>query len=160
MTEAGKGGPRDSAGVLLPPPLIYLAAILLGVLAQRALPLALPGRGLRLVLGWGIILLGMAVIVLGARELRRLRTTLNPAGSTTALATGGPYGRTRNPLYLALSIIHLGVGVATGNPWILLTLAPAVLVIHFAVIRREERYLERKFGEEYRRYRSEVRRWL
>lgn len=152
--------PADSAGVLLPPPLIYLGGILLGFLADKAFPLELPARSLQLPVGWGCIALGGLLIFAGTRQLRRKRTTINPAGSTTAIATEGPYGRTRNPLYLALAVIHLGIGVATGSPWILLTLPFTVLIIHFGVIRREERYLEGKFGDEYREYCSRVRRWI
>ncbi len=155
-----EASPKDSAGVLLPPPIIFFLGVLLGFLADRLLPWEMPGEDLHLALGWGIITLGMLLIFLGIRELRRLHTTINPAGTTTALATGGPYRRTRNPLYLALSTIQTGIGVATGNPWILLLLLPTVLIIRFAVIRREERYLEGKFGEEYRRYRARVRRWF
>ncbi|MCH7635332.1 MAG: isoprenylcysteine carboxylmethyltransferase family protein, partial [Proteobacteria bacterium] len=66
----------------------------------------------------------------------------------------------RNPMYLALSLLYAGIGIAADGPWTLALLVPLLLVMHYGVIIREERYLERKFGDDYRRYKSTTRRWL
>ena len=76
---------------------------------------------------------------------------------STVIITTGPFRYLRNPAYVALWV---GLGVVLDNPWILVLLLPAVLLVHFGVVRREERYLERQFGEEYRRYKASVHRWL
>ncbi len=85
---------------------------------------------------------------------------MNRIEGHTAIITGGPYAYTRNPLYVALALFHGAVAIAAGNVWALLLLAPALLVVRYFVIAREERYLEAKFGEEYLRYKARVRRWL
>ena len=78
----------------------------------------------------------------------------------TALVTEGPYRRSRNPIYLGMALIYLGVVCATASPGALALFPAVILVMEFGVIRREERYLERRFGEPYRSYKSHVRRWL
>lgn len=75
-------------------------------------------------------------------------------------ATAGPYRITRNPMYLALSLLYLGIGLMTGGIWVLGLIIPAVVTMNLGVIAREERYLERKFGPAYLSYKTSVRRWL
>jgi len=79
---------------------------------------------------------------------------------TTTIVDTGPYRFTRNPIYLAMLLGLIGLAIALNSLWLLLTLVPFVLVIRYGVVAREEAYLERKFGEDYRRYRARVRRWL
>ena len=78
----------------------------------------------------------------------------------TALATAGPYRVSRNPIYLALTLFYLGVGLAAGSLWVVVLAGPALLVMHLGVVRREERYLERRFGAAYLDYARRVRRWI
>ncbi len=78
----------------------------------------------------------------------------------TAILSDGLYGVSRNPIYLGLTAIYLGVGVMADAGWVAVLLGPLLAVMHFGVIAREERYLERKFGDEYRRYKAKVRRWI
>lgn len=97
----------------------------------------------------------------GAWALRRAGTTISVDRPTTAIVASGPYRYSRNPLYVALTLLYLGLGAAALNTlWALVLLPPLLVVIQRGVIEREERYLERKFGEEYRRYKRRVRRWL
>ena len=91
---------------------------------------------------------------------RRHKTSFKTDEPSTALITGGPYRYTRNPIYLALSLLYAGIGIAADSPWVLVLLAPLLVVIHYGVIIREERYLERKFADAYRRYKATTRRWL
>jgi protein-S-isoprenylcysteine O-methyltransferase Ste14 len=79
---------------------------------------------------------------------------------TTTIVDTGPYRFTRNPIYLAMMLALAGLAIAFDSLWILLTLVPFALVIGYGVVAREEAYLERKFGEAYRRYRARVRRWV
>ena len=80
--------------------------------------------------------------------------------STTTIVDTGPYRFTRNPIYLGMVLGLLGLTIALNSLWLLLTLVPFALVIRYGVVAREEAYLERKFGDDYRRYRARVRRWL
>jgi len=160
------GAPReaDNAGVILPPPVIYLGFIALGGALHWLAPAGIglgfdpgwPGRGL------GILLIGLAAGLgfLALCEFRRAGTNVDPHKPSTAIITGGPFRWSRNPLYTGLAAIHAGVGLLAGSGWILIALIPALVVIRYGVIAREERYLEAKFGDEYRAYMASVRRWI
>ena len=152
----------DSAGVRFPPPLIYLGALLLGLLAERFVILRSFGIDWRLLATTGVLLFvaGVAMMLAAAGLFRRLGTNAPPTQPTTLIVTTGPYRWTRNPMYLAMALIYAGLAIGFDGP-IALTLLPLVLIIiQTQVIAREERYLEAKFGDEYRRYKVEVRRWL
>ena len=85
---------------------------------------------------------------------------MNPREPTLAIVSEGPYRFTRNPLYLALAGIYLGITLAVGTVWPLVFLIPVLLITHYGIIKREERYLARKFGEPYVAYMGRVRRWI
>lgn len=93
-------------------------------------------------------------------HLKRRGTPVDPRRSTTALVTDGPYRYSRNPLYLRVTLFHLSVAFLLNDVWLLAVLPPVLIVLHVGVVRREERYLEAKFGNEYREYKAKVRRWL
>jgi protein-S-isoprenylcysteine O-methyltransferase Ste14 len=84
----------------------------------------------------------------------------DPRKPTPAISRDGPYRFTRNPMYVGGGLVQLGIGIALGNAWIVALLIPVVLLIHYGAILPEERYLERKFGDEYTRFKASVRRWL
>jgi protein-S-isoprenylcysteine O-methyltransferase Ste14 len=87
-------------------------------------------------------------------------TNVNPALPTTAIVASGPFRFSRNPLYLALTLLYLGLTLAFNTWWGIVVLIPVLIIMHRGVVLREERYLEQKFGETYRHYRSKVRRYL
>lgn len=149
----------DSPGVRFPPPLIYLAAILLGILLDGMSPFPRLAAPLRWA-GIAIVIAAVAVNVAGFRALRRAGTTVRPDRAATSLVVRGPYRITRNPLYLSLTLLHLGIALWARSVWLVLWVVPAVLVIDRFVIPREERHLESVFGETWRDYRARVRRWL
>ncbi|MFQ5783307.1 MAG: methyltransferase family protein [Alphaproteobacteria bacterium] len=153
-------GANDRPGVIAPPPLIYLGFLLAGLGLDRVWPIATLDDGLRYPGGVGLIALGLVVAFLGFAEFRKAGTAVNPHRSTTAIITTGPFRFSRNPLYLALALIHAGVAMAAQSFWALVFLAPALVVVRYGVIAREERYLERKFGRTYLDYKTTVRRWL
>ncbi len=92
--------------------------------------------------------------------MERAGTNVNPREPTTALVVSGPFRFSRNPLYVALTLMYAGLAVVANAFWVLVLLVPVLLVLHSGVVRREERYLEAKFGEAYRQYRARVRRYL
>jgi protein-S-isoprenylcysteine O-methyltransferase Ste14 len=113
--------------------------------------------------GW----LGGAVFVSALALFAWAITTITRAGSnvptnmpTTSIVATGPYRFTRNPIYLGMMLGLVGLAIAFDSLWLLMTLVPFFLVIRYGVVAREEAYLERKFGQVYRRYRARVRRWL
>ena len=150
----------DNPGVIAPPPLIYAGALAIGLLAHRLYPLPFLPRGLSRVLGWPLIVGGLVIGTLGFREMQRAGTNVDPREPTTAIVTRGPYQFTRNPLYLSMTLIYAGI-TALANTLPAALLLPAVLaVMRRGVIEREERYLERKFGDEYLDFKARVRRWI
>ena len=93
-------------------------------------------------------------------RFRRARTPLDVRKPATALITQGPYRFSRNPIYVSMTLLYAGLAFLLGNGWVLALAAPVLLVMDFWVVRREERHLEAKFGEDYLRYKAAVRRWL
>ncbi|CAA9442439.1 MAG: hypothetical protein AVDCRST_MAG78-2534 [uncultured Rubrobacteraceae bacterium] len=151
---------RDKAGVVAPPPLIYLASLVLGLLLNRRFPVSLLPRGIARSLGW--LLLGGGMLLIGWFEwtMRHAGTPANPYKPVSHMVTEGPFHYTRNPAYLSMAMIYSGVASLVNALWVILLLPVTLLVIQRGVIEREERYLERKFGEEYLRYKGRVRRWI
>jgi protein-S-isoprenylcysteine O-methyltransferase Ste14 len=94
------------------------------------------------------------------RAMRHAGTPANPYKPVSHIATEGPFRYTRNPAYLAMTMIYTGIAGLANALWAILLLPVALLVIQRGVIEREEHYLERKFGEEYLRYKARVRRWI
>lgn len=156
--DQGPSSPH-SAGVLAPPPAIYLLGLLLGFLLQRWRPLPLLAPPLGAALACVFLLAGL-VGVPALLAFRRARTSPKPWRPTTALVTTGPYRFSRNPMYLGFTAIYLGVALWANALWPVLLLPVVLITMQFGVIHREEAYLERLFGAEYRAYRQRVRRWL
>ena len=153
-------GDRDTAGVIAPPPLIYLACILLGVGLDWLWPAPFATGWAGGLVGGGLIVLGLATITIAFMRFRSAGTDVRPHKPTTALVTGGLFHLSRNPMYTGFAVVQLGLAVALNNIWILAALVPALLLIRFGVIAREERYLEAKFGQDYLDYKTRFRRWI
>ena len=148
MSEAP--GQPDNAGLIAPPPLIGLATVLVGVLIDWLFPLALLSRlanwPVRVVIGALLFAAGAALAFVAERTFRRIGTNVPPWDPTLKLATG-------------VTLMMIGFAIALVLDWTLLLIIPAALLVHYGVVLREERYLERKFGDEYRRYRARVPRY-
>ena len=157
-------GSEDSAGVIAPPPLIFLGFLVLGLAIGHFWPLAILGgpvaRQARLGGAAALIVAGIVIAIAGLLQFRMAGTNVRPDRPTTALVTVGIYRWSRNPLYLALALVYAGIALALDNLWTLALLVPTLIVIRYGVIAREEAYLEREFGGDYRRFKAEVRRWL
>jgi protein-S-isoprenylcysteine O-methyltransferase Ste14 len=151
---------RDTAGVVAPPPLIYLAGLAVGFGLEALLPgPSLPGA-LRWIGGGVLVVAGAALLATFNTAFTKKGTAVEPWKPTTAIVTTGPYRVTRNPAYLGMALVYIGIALLAGALWVLVPLPLVLVVIDRAVIAREERYLERKFGEEYLDYRRGVRRWI
>lgn len=154
------GEPRDLPGILAPPPLLYAAGLGLGLIIERFAPSGPLPIPYTCTVGAGLIAIGAAIMGLGLRAMRRAATPVNPYAATAALVTEGPFRYSRNPLYLALTLIYLGIAAVLGTLWPLALLPAVLFIMHRGVIAREERYLESKFRESYLQYKARVRRWL
>jgi protein-S-isoprenylcysteine O-methyltransferase Ste14 len=151
---------QDKAGIIAPPPLIYVGPLVVGLLLNRRFPVAfLPPRIARS-LGWPLLIGGLVLIGWFEQALRNAGTPANPYKPVSHVVTEGPFHYTRNPGYLSMTMIYTGITSLTNALWAILLLPVALLAIQRGVIKREERYLERKFGEEYLRYKAQVRRWI
>lgn len=149
---------RNSPCVIACPPLVFLAALAIGCLLNWLDPLQLPSP---LHIAGGILILaGFSFGLWGVHALRRAGTAIRPDRPVTALVTDGPFQYTRNPLYMALTTIYLGIVLSSGVLWFLVTLVPVLAMIHLKIVRREEQFLEAKFGDVYRDYKTRVRRWV
>jgi len=150
----------DVPGVLLFPPLLYAIAFVVGLLAQWARPATILPPSVALPTGLLLLVLGGLLASWGRRTMLRAGTNVNPASPAKALVVTGPFAFSRNPLYVARTLLYLGLAFVMNTPWAILALLPLLGVMHYGVIRREERYLDEKFGAAYRQYRARVRRWM
>src|SRR5262245_18111700 len=154
-------GAQDVAKLgIVRPPLVYLAALVIGVLIQLVRPLPFFPRTLAAPLGVFLVVVAVVLFAFSVRRFRVAGTPVPARKATTAIVRTGPYGFSRNPIYLAFSLFQLGIAIWVNSVWLLATLIGAVALIHTVVIPKEEQYLERKFGAQYLEYKMSVRRWL
>lgn len=152
-----------TAGVIARPPLLFLTALVLGLVSDRVVPspFAVPESDLvRWIAAGSSILIGLALAAAGIRNFYRAATPVRTTRPTRALVTAGIHGWTRNPIYVGMFLIYGGIGVAARSPWTLVLTLPLAITIRYGVVAREEAYLERRFGDAYRNYKARVRRWL
>jgi len=154
------GDEQDKPGIVAPPPFIYLGALIFGLLLNRRLPIGFLPRGIARGLGWSLLGAGALLLVWFEWAMWQADTSSNPYKPVKHIATQGPFRYTRNPGYLSMAMIYTAIASLANALWAILLLPGALLVIQRGVIEREERYLERKFGEEYLRYKARVRRWI
>lgn len=142
------------------PPVVYLGAIGLGVILHLAWPVSLLPAGVGPFLGAPVVLLAIGLFLFAVRTLQAAGTPVPGNLPTTSIVRTGPYRFSRNPIYLAFSLLHLGIALWVNSAWLAVTLLAAVAVMSLVVIPREERYLTARFPAEYSPYKAAVRRWL
>ncbi len=154
---------RDAAAVCFPPPFLYLISIGFGLLAHRFVgPWSLPGlEGLtRAAIGLAVVFAGIGLAFAAIGLFKRTGQEPEPWKPTPSILNDGIYRYSRNPMYLALAVVQVGIGLGLGNLWIVAATALSLVAVYFVAVRPEEIYLEGKFGDEYRRYKARVRRWI
>jgi len=151
---------RKGPAVKFPPPLITLAVILSAYGFHRLLPLSISESSKLLPTGVSIITLALVIIIVAAISFLRAKTHLEPWKPTSAIVSTGIFSWSRNPIYLGFCLSCIGIGLVLNSWWIVLSFIPLGWLLLILVIRREERYLQQKFGDEYRAYQQRVRRWL
>ena len=150
----------DNPGVIVLPPVLYGIAFAVVFALHWSWPLPVLSYPASLWAGIAALSLGAALAAWGFLSLKKAGTNILPTQPTTALVASGPFRLSRNPIYIAISLVFLGLSFMVNSLWGVIALVPLSVVMHYGVILREERYLEKKFGENYRRYRSTVRRYL
>ncbi len=152
---------QQTPGVRLKPPMVYAVSMFIGLAIEQLLPLvSIPWT-------WraspAVVLIALAGMLI-APTVMRFRKADTPFSDfskpATTLLKDGPYRYSRNPGYLALTLLYLGLGVLLSSAWVCILVVPTLLIINVAVVRKEEQHLESQFGEEYLRYKTAVRRWL
>ena len=157
---AGDHAVKDSPGVIVFPPLLYVGTLSIGLALHHFCPMHLASGSPVWIAGAIIALAGGGMAQWGARTMRLAGTNIFPGKPALTIVSGGPFRFTRNPLYLGNAVFYLGLTLIFNTVWPLFLFVPMLCVIHWGIIRREERYLEAKFGDSYLAYKSQVRRWL
>jgi protein-S-isoprenylcysteine O-methyltransferase Ste14 len=139
-----------------PVPPVHVITLFVGIAIQAWLPCAIWRDGwLRQVLGWGLLLAGVLLALWATTAFEEMDSE-----KPGKVITSGPYAFSRNPMYVAWTLMYLAIAILVNTWWLIVLIPIPLLVTHFHDVRREERQLEGKFGETYRQYRSQVRRYL
>lgn len=150
----------DKSGAITLPPFIYGGGFLIGMLIHFVFPVAILRQPIAVAFGVFLIVISIPIVVFSMRALIRARTAIDVRKPTTTIVATGPYQFSRNPIYLAMTILYVGISLIINSVALLAMLIPIFFIMNWGVISREERYLEQKFGEEYKNYKNRVQRWL
>jgi len=145
---------------LIRPPLVYLTSTMLGLVVHSFWSVQLLPASISAPIGVIVILAAAALFIWSVRTMRKAGTPVPGNRPTTSIVRAGPYGFSRNPIYLAFTLFQLGIAAWMNSLAVLVTLLPAVALMALVVIPREERYLAARFPSEYPVYKEEVRRWI
>jgi|SRR5882672_9393598 len=153
---------KDSPRVFIPPPVIYVVIFLVSMLIQELVPLdrsffySAIAANLSIVFILCALIFGVSAFI----QFIRSKNTIVPIKSASSLETRGIYSVSRNPMYVSLFLLYAGIGIVKGNWWTLMLIPVLFIVVYVYIIKREESYLERAFGQDYIDYRKRVRRWI
>jgi protein-S-isoprenylcysteine O-methyltransferase Ste14 len=150
----------DNAGVIAPPPLIYLGSLGIGFALDAVIGTGSLPSTVAVPVGTAAIIAGAGLLASFREAFRRARTPIDPSAPSQTIVTDGPFRLTRNPAYLGMALTYAGIAIVANATWALVPLPVVVAVIDRGVIAREERYLERRFGKPYTDYKRRVRRWI
>ncbi len=160
MLTGNSSGPADSAGIVLAAPFYFVLALAVSFLLDFLKPTPLVAQPLPETVGYLIVGLSFVLLWLVDREFSACETSSSCRLGDSALIVSGPFRFSRNPGYLAMAVMLIGLALTTNSLWLIVMIAPGCYAVYRFCIRKEEAYLERKFGDNYRRYRNSVRRWF
>jgi protein-S-isoprenylcysteine O-methyltransferase Ste14 len=150
----------DKAGVIIFPPLLYFIVLVAGLAISYIFSYKFLSPDFAFPIGGVLLIAGFAILFRAARTFVKNNNPVNPSGSTQLIISSGIYQYTRNPMYLGLTMIFMGISILTNAWFSFVLLPPLLMIVQKGIIEREEKYLTRKFGNEYLNYKSKVRRWL
>jgi len=151
---------KKGAAVKFPPPLVFLLFMLLGWSAQNYWPLTITEADWLRYLGATLAVSGFMITFLISRAFKRADTSIEPWKPTSHIISKGFFAYSRNPIYSAFCLITIGVGLYLNSIWVLISFIPSAALVYQLAIKKEEAYLEQKFGDEYLAYKRKVRRWI
>jgi len=154
---------NDNPRVIAFPPLIWAVTVFISLVVHFfvvRLPMSILPRAISLGIAIVLFIIAPLLAIPAIWRMKAAGTNVHPSEPTTTIVRGGPYRFTRNPMYLALTLLQIGVAFVLNDAITFLFAAALALTLHFGVILREERYLEAKFGEEYLALKRSVRRWI
>ena len=154
---------RDNPGVIGFPPLIWAASVAASLVVHFfvvAVPMSILSHAVSRGIGIALFVIAPVLAISAMVTFKKAGTNIHPSEPATTIVRGGPYRFTRNPMYLALMLLQIGVAFLLADAITFLFAAALAVIFHFGVILREERYLEAKFGEEYLALKRTVRRWI
>jgi len=154
----------DNANVIVHPPLIFIIFFLVGLLLDYLYQYKLfpiDHRDLSLLIpGYIVIFISLIIVAASIQTLKKRNTTHKVSEPTTALVKTGIYQYTRNPIYLSVIILFIGISLLINSIIMLLLIIPMFIILNEGVVKREEKYLQSKFGDEYADYKNSVKRWI
>lgn len=151
---------NDNAGIIAHPPFFYLTAALIAIAIDWAIPLSFGNQIITEYIGIAVLIAGIIIFVASGRMFVKNKQSPSVHASQPKVITDGIYGKTRNPIYLSAHLLLAAPALYFDNVWMLLTLIPMTIIMTKVVIEKEEAYLSRKFGDEYKTYMKNVRRWF
>ena len=150
----------DSPGVAIFPPALFAGTLALGLVLHWIRPASLLPPTVARVAGITLLILSGWLVRSAEAAMKRAGTNVRPDQPTLALVTEGPFRWTRNPMYLATTGLYLSVTLLVNALWPAVLVLPMLIFLDWGVVRREEQYLAKKFGDAYREYKAQVRRWV
>jgi protein-S-isoprenylcysteine O-methyltransferase Ste14 len=160
MNQQSSVPESDDQGVRIPPPLVYVIALLIGAAMHRFIPVIVIPGGLSSWVGGLLVLLAVIIAILSFREFGKANTTSRHDRPVTALVTTGIYGYSRNPNYISMGLLFFGIGIWLNNVWMIILFVLVFIWIASKVVIAEEQYLLKRFGQAYSDYQTKVRRWI
>lgn len=153
---------EDSPGVYIPPPLIYALIFLAAVFIQKKISIddSIFHLQITKIAGVLFLIISLVFLISSLRQFFISKNTLIPIKPASSLQVNGIYNITRNPMYVGLAFVYLGISCFVGNWWNIILFPFLLLIVQEYIIKREEKYLLRRFGQEYVVYKTKVRRWL
>jgi protein-S-isoprenylcysteine O-methyltransferase Ste14 len=153
---------QDNPRVYIPPPLIYVAVFLVSFLIQQMIPLDRNFFYSAIAANISIVLILCSLIfsIPAVIQFVRSKNSIVPLKPASSLQFRGIYALSRNPMYFGLLLLYTGIGIVKGNWWTIILIPIVIILVHLLVIKKEEAYLKRAFGEDYLNYKRQVRRWI
>ena len=156
MSDSHSGVPN----VRIIPPLVYLAGVVIGIVISIWIPTKIVPSSLAWTLGGFLLICGAVLAGSAILKFKNVGTPVRPDRAANTLVVVGPYRITRNPMYLGLALVYVGIALADQSVWALILLPVVLSIIQRRAIEPEEAFLERRFGADYISYKENVRRWI
>jgi protein-S-isoprenylcysteine O-methyltransferase Ste14 len=150
----------DAPNVKIIPPLVYLAGVVIGFLANIWMPIKVVPNLVAWAIGGILIFCGAVLTGSALLKFKDVGTTVRPDRAASTLVIAGPYTVTRNPMYLGLAFVYLGIAIVGQSVWALVLLPIVLIIVQRRAIEPEEAFLEKRFGADYISYKEKVRRWM